>query len=456
MSTPLPSASAEIAELKALRQELGAASVSNVNLKTFKARAELLSARLGSPVRVAVLGHPRSGKSSLVNFMVGANLLPTDEGAHASTPVIIRYGDSEQTVVGWWSGIEIVEDGLRLEMAAMHNPDFIEFRIANPILKFMSFMDMPSEQESVKQAGQIVWVSSRADVIIWCSKSSKHTDWDQKTLLPFANRLRGRSLLAMTHADKLSPSERTDLMDRLGMETSNLITSVIPVSTTDAINAAPGGSVTDPQAWEKSGGKDLAMGVLSLARKVRISEMAEALQLVKQARAELKSELGTDAADEAPASSKPVAEVKEVGKDAGAGAEKRPEAPPPVASEKPKPAAASAAKEVVSHAPETGALRVMQDRLDELVAYCEDDAEFRAWGFLNMIVEIADDISNAAAPRDSLIPEAAWLRSQIDDAFGEFNMMQMGGEDAHCMAAARLLLQLSRDLSWAASRSAGA
>jgi hypothetical protein len=91
-----------------------------------------------------------------------------------------------------------------------------------------------------------------------------------------------------------------------------------------------------------------------------------------------------------------------------------------------------------------------------MLAYATANEDFRVWGFLNLVVEVADDISNAVAPRTALIDDTGWLRSQIDDAFGEFNMMQLGGEDRHCVQSARLLLQLSRDFAWATSHEGAA
>ncbi len=498
--TPFPPAYAEIAELRRLRGQMGKESPGDDAGKALRGRIDQLVARLGSPVRVAILGGPRSGKSSLVNFLAGADLIPTDAPSSERPPVIVRFNEKPMTAAGWWSGIEVAEDGFRLEAAALHSPDFIEFRLPNPILKFMSFLDMPSVGTGDAQTEQVRWVSSRADIIVWCGRANAKWEAEELPVLaPAADRLKGRSLLVVTHTDLLAGPEIEALAGKLKGLTAGLFQAVRMISTARALKASPEGKVIDPAGWEASGGRNMAATVLAFARAVRNSEIATARKLLKDARdgfpaaaakiddasAPTEAEAAAPAEPEVPqAAPEPAPEPAREPEPAPVAAtepeatapepEASPEAEPvapvpttpepvtlepsepepePVVASEPAPAeAASPAVASFVDGPESGALAALQARLDEMIAYTVDEAAFRDWGFLNLVVETADEVSNAVAPRTALTEEAAWLRSQVDDAFGEFNMMQMGGTEQHCVDAARLLLQLARDLSWAATR----
>lgn len=444
--TLLHSANTEIVDLKKLRKALSERDAPD---KSLISKIDLLISRLASPVRVAILGGPRSGKSSLVNFLAGADLIPTSADSEGRPPVIVRYGDKPKTAAGWWSGIEVAEEGLRLESVTMHQPDFIEFRISSPILRSLSFLDMPSVEAGDAQTEQIRWVSSRADVIIWCTRAD--AEWrveEHDVLEPAADRLKGRSLLAVTHKDTLEPAEATSLEAQVRAEAAELFKSIVLVSTTDAIQSSPGGDVVDEEAWKQSGGQQIASAVLGLARAVRVSEIKAARKMIKDGASPSseKAAIDNNAQKQETAS---VPDDSEKGLSDGQNDDVGAVLAAVTAELDPNKQAIPQDTETVT---ESGALGVLQTRINQLIDYSADAEGFRDWGFLNAIVEMADDVSNAVAGRGALKEEAAWLRSQIDDAFGEFNMMQMGGTEQHCFDAATLLLQLSRDLAWGAAR----
>lgn len=476
--TPFPIATAEITALRRLCAILGKTKPDDENAKARKAKAEQLVVRLGGPVRVAVLGGPGSGKTSLVNFLIGSELIPHEEGTTPRPPIIIRYDEEPATVAGWWSGIEIAEKGLKLEAAAVHKPDFIEFRIPNPILQFIGFLEMPKVDDEAGRSEQIRWASRRADVVIWCTKaSSPWSEADAQIWAPFAEKLYGRSLLAVTHVDEVD-MPRESLRDQLPPETANLFENTVLIATTDAIKAAPEGRVTEPELWEASGGRMLATSVLSLARKIRQSEVEAAQRLLAEP-----SE--TSSADEKPvehdvseaetpnetaktfAAETPPLATEEIGQSA----DTQPPAKSETTKESPKPAlekaedtAVAPAEEPSEHAPEStdtnavppvgdGSLGLLQTHLDTLISYAAQEDSFRVWEFLNSVVEMSDEISDKVANEGSLTGDKAWLRSQLDDAFTAFNMMQMEGGEQQCLEAATLLLQLSRDFSWATATS---
>lgn len=440
--TPFPKTNAEIAGLEQLRASLSKSDQNDDAIKAQIAQVDQHLVRLGGPVRVAVLGGPLSGKSSLVNFLTGEDLIPVGTADPTRPPIIMRYSKKPATIAGWWTGIEVIENTLSVAAAAANSPDFVEFRIPNPILQFINFLEMPRAKDESSLSEQLRWVSSRADVVIWCTKASDPwTEEEAKIWSPYAEKLNGRTILAVTHMDQVETSI-ADVQKQAKERAKNLFQSVVLIATTEAAKAAPKGQVTNPAAWEATGGRDLVSAVLSLSREMRKAEIETVHQLIdvaKESKDAAQKEVKVAQYETVRIFAADTQPIK-------AGAPPEPGKTPAIKDDTAPTKAVSVEQ---GEDPKTSLLGLLQARLDSLVEYTNDEEKFRSWEFLNSVVEIADEISNMAAPKGRLTDEAKWLRSQIDDAFGEFNLMQMGGSDEHCINAARLFLQMARDFSWA-------
>jgi hypothetical protein len=102
-------------------------------------RAKQLLARLCQPVRLGVLGRFGSGKSSLVNLLVGFEVLPYD----------VRLPTTQVTFAEKASAVCTLADGTKREIATASayditelKPLFVELRLPLPALRKFRFLKL--------------------------------------------------------------------------------------------------------------------------------------------------------------------------------------------------------------------------------------------------------------------------------------------------------------------------
>lgn len=97
-----------------------------LSLTDVSARADETAAILaGAPLGVAVVGQFKAGKSSLLNSLMGCDLLPVRAIPATSVVTTVRHGDVERIMVRFTSGgsTTIAPDGLADYVTEQRNPD---------------------------------------------------------------------------------------------------------------------------------------------------------------------------------------------------------------------------------------------------------------------------------------------------------------------------------------------
>ena len=133
--------------------------------------AEKLLARLQQPVRLALMGMPSSGKSSLLNLLAGADVLP--EGVRLPT-LQLRYGSHNKAVCTLPDGTkQTLVDASAHDIAAL-SPVFVEMELPLPALAKISLLETvaPNDPNAMHRASQ--WAAKRADVVLWCTRVRTH------------------------------------------------------------------------------------------------------------------------------------------------------------------------------------------------------------------------------------------------------------------------------------------
>lgn len=281
--SPFPSAEKELAELE--RFLAAARSDTRAGDPTFddlRKRAERAALRLANPIRVAIVGLPGAGKSLLASFLVGERVDRPRRRTGEGLPVILRHGDRREAYVSWWSGIDIPLPGNDLSAAGQHNPDYVEIRLPNPVLRFLSFMSLPGPTDWNAQKELVRWVAGRADVLIWCASADAGWTDDERQLWALVpRRLQSQSLLVVTHAaDAPAGTPLGPLPDNAIAGARLQFHDVIGIATQTALAAAPGGQVVDPAAWEGAGGKALVGALIAAARVARRNDIALAREIL--------------------------------------------------------------------------------------------------------------------------------------------------------------------------------
>lgn len=281
--SPFPSAEKELAELERFLASAGSDTrAADPAFEDLRKRAERAALRLANPIRVAIVGLPGAGKSLLASFLVGERVTRPRRRTGEGLPVILRHGERREAYVSWWSGIDIPLPGNDLSAAGQHNPDYVEIRLPNPVLRFLSFMNLPGPADWSAQKELVRWVAGRADVLIWCASADAGWTDDERQLWALVpRRLQSQSLLVVSHP------QDTPAGTPLGPLPDNAITGarmqfhdVIAIATETALAAAPRGQVVDPATWERAGGKALVGALISAARVARRNDIALAREIL--------------------------------------------------------------------------------------------------------------------------------------------------------------------------------
>jgi hypothetical protein len=172
--------------------------------------------------RVVVLGEFNSGKTALVNAIVGAEVLKPSLVTHTAHLTVVRFAAKPSM----WAE---TNDGRRMaltwgpagEETAL--PDIRRLHIGVPIarLQSMSVTDTPGfGLADCDGDAATLDACGRACAVIWCTpamqawKASEEQAW-----LALPERVRRRGMLAVTFADEIaSPSDVDRLMARLRTE----------------------------------------------------------------------------------------------------------------------------------------------------------------------------------------------------------------------------------------------
>jgi GTPase SAR1 family protein len=225
------------------------------------------------PLRIIVLGEANSGKSSLVNLIVGNNMAPTSVVANTLWPVMFKY--SQRACVR-----AVMADGSRRELdPKARDPlgniplQMVEVGLPLERLRLVEVIDTPGA-ESAQDEDESWQVRYRAgDLLIWCTVATQAwKETERRAWSEIPARVRTNSVLAVTRVDQLiDQAAVTAVRQRLAQQVAAEFGAVIPLSLSqalsvnDAVRTAEGSEL-----WRSSGAEDLenaiAFCVLDSAR----------------------------------------------------------------------------------------------------------------------------------------------------------------------------------------------
>jgi hypothetical protein len=240
-------------------------------------QAEKLLTRLETPVRLALLGMPQSGKSTILNLLIGQDLM--QDGVRMPTCEVV-YGRVPQAVCTLSDGSKVALDTIDLGEIAARSPAFVEIRLPLPALRKISVLEVvaPSDPNALHRASQ--WASKRCDIAIWCT--ADYSADEQRVWSQMPDALKDHALLMITRYDLL---EQQGLFEevRASVHTAAAgeFNKIIPIATRAAIAARDSGGNVDKEAFRQSGGTALISAVLKQVDQGRRSalDLAEVLLL---------------------------------------------------------------------------------------------------------------------------------------------------------------------------------
>lgn len=178
-----------------------------------------LQKRLLRPPRIAILGEANTGKTSLANLLIGQELLITDIVNNTRAPILIRYADAAHLCVvtsdGNRSALDVGNIG-SLQGSAI---SFLELGLPLAVLQTFEIIDTPGVSIQGDNVDRLAAVGKQADLAIWCTLATQAWRASERQLWDLVNaRIRTSSLLAVTHADALTPAEQDRVQERLQRE----------------------------------------------------------------------------------------------------------------------------------------------------------------------------------------------------------------------------------------------
>jgi Dynamin family len=191
--------------------------------QTLDQALERLERALHRHPTVVVAGEPNSGKTSVANMLTGLDVLPSAVIANTCVPVRLRHGVLPALTAVTSRG----RTSLTSLPVSEPLPQFLysglqSLEVDLPQMRGASFelLDTPASQ------GEVV-CSDRADILVWCSVAARPwTESERLAVTALPPRLRARSLLVVTHKDRLSPAEHERVCARYAENTAGLFSGM--------------------------------------------------------------------------------------------------------------------------------------------------------------------------------------------------------------------------------------
>ncbi|MES2916576.1 MAG: hypothetical protein V4753_15775 [Pseudomonadota bacterium] len=211
--------------------------------------AERLIERLERPARIALLGLPGSGKSSILNLLVGAVVVP--ETLRLPT-IIVQYGDVARMICTLTDGSTKILPGSNLADVLALAPALVTLEMDLAALKVISLLEVSAGPVEAEQKRAATWASKRADIVIWCTTSylpKEQVVWES---LPDA--VKDNSFMFLTKVDLLGSRQQASAMhDRVELRAGEEFRQILSISAKEARAAVPAGGPVNRDLFRDSG-----------------------------------------------------------------------------------------------------------------------------------------------------------------------------------------------------------
>jgi Dynamin family len=240
-----------------------------------------IEAQLVRPLRLAILGEFNSGKSTLVNLMVGNAPLPTLQISNTRIPTLLHYAPSPVVSAALRGGVSRV-----LTTTSEMPAETIRIRVGMPMpyLRACEIVDFPGFADPWLSYGALDIARHPVDAAIWCTfstqawKESESTAW---RILPA--RIRANSLLAVTNKDLLAGDQMAKLMARIRKAAGGDFKEIALISALEARKGlSDRGEIGDPALWRASGAESFYGGVQRLLSAIRQHRLEKAKALTSK------------------------------------------------------------------------------------------------------------------------------------------------------------------------------
>ncbi|MGP3698090.1 dynamin family protein [Rhodobacter sp. NSM] len=191
-----------------------------------------VSPAIAARPRIMIAGEFSSGKTCLVNALLGEAILPSSVTSTSLPPIWISHGEGAPECVGidghvqaFESVPEMVAHVLATDLVRIHH---CRIQLPNPLLLDFDLIDTPGSSDPNIPSTSWERMVAEADMIVWCSPAVQAWRQSEKSIwLSLPEAVTGPSLLVLSQADKLANEEdRAKVMGRVLREADGLFASV--------------------------------------------------------------------------------------------------------------------------------------------------------------------------------------------------------------------------------------
>jgi hypothetical protein len=182
---------------------------------------------------VVVIGEFNSGKTSLVNALVGASVLPASFTTHTAYPTVVRFArrPSLSAEIAQRRRVAVAWD--EIDSAPPHQIHRLHVGMPLDRLRTLRAVDTPGlDLADDVLAARTLRACRSADAVIWCTPAMQA--WkasEQQAWLALPKAVRARGILAVTFMDALrSPGDAARLIARLDADAGPLFRKIVTAS----------------------------------------------------------------------------------------------------------------------------------------------------------------------------------------------------------------------------------
>ncbi len=259
--------------------------------------AERLIERLERPARIALLGLPGAGKSSILNLLVGSVVVA--ETLRLPT-IIVQHGDVSRMICTMTDGTTKIVTGADLAEVLPLAPALVTLELDLPALRVISLLEVSAGPMEAEQKRAATWASKRADIVIWCTTS--YLPKEQSVWESLPDGVKDNSFMFLTKVDLLGSRDSAQAMhERVELRAGEEFRQILSISAKQARAAMPAGGPVNRDLFRDSGASAVITAIKTRVQSGRRADMDTAeLLLARHAEAsELVAKRFSDAEEEA-------------------------------------------------------------------------------------------------------------------------------------------------------------
>lgn len=233
--------------------------------------------RLCRPVRIAVTGLPESGKSAVMDMLLGHVALgrkPTN------WQVEVCFGPHPQVVVETAEGEHLRYQGVLADLDLPENTILARQFLPEAHLQWQTYCELPLLGQREEQEATLHRIAQTSDVILWCSQ--EFLPHEQALWASVPDRSKDHSFLVFTMADRqIMRGTLTGLLQTAETTAAEEFLGVYPVAAIQGLTAQKT-LPPAPDLWRSSGGQRLQEDVQHQIELGRASDLDQAQMFVQQ------------------------------------------------------------------------------------------------------------------------------------------------------------------------------